>query len=137
VTVLYLVDTDWVIHYLKGRRAFVERLSALRDQGLAISAITLGELYEGVCGAAEPEKREQGLKDFLQGVTVLGLDEETCRIFGKERQRLRRAGNLPGDMDLFIGATALRQNLTVLTNNRNHFERIEGLRIEFLSSTEI
>ena len=132
---LYLVDTDWVIHYLKGRRAFVERLRMLREQGLAISVINLGELYEGVYGATEPEKREQGLKDFLQGVTILGLDEETCRIFGRERQRLRRAGNLPGDMDLFIGATALRHKLTVLTNNRNHFERIEGLHIESLSPT--
>lgn len=134
MTVRYLVDTDWVIHYLKGRRSVVERLRVLREQGLAISVINLGELYEGVYGATEPEKREQGLKDFLQGVTILGLDEETCRIFGKERQRLRRAGNLPGDMDLFIGATALRHNLTVLTNNRSHFERIEGLRIESLPS---
>jgi tRNA(fMet)-specific endonuclease VapC len=135
VTLHYLVDTDWVIHYLKGRRPFVERLQALRGQGLAMSVITLGELYEGVYGAAEPDKREQGLKDFLQGVTVLGLDEETCRIFGKERRRLRRVGNLPGDMDLFIGATALQHNLTVLTNNRHHFERIEGLRLESLSSS--
>jgi len=134
VTVRYLVDTDWVIHYLKGRRPFVERLRVLEEQGLAISVINLGELYEGVYGATEPEKREQGLKDFLQGVTVLGLDEETCRIFGQERQRLRRAGNLPGDMDLFIGATALRHNLIVLTNNRSHFERIESLRIESLPS---
>ena len=134
MTVRYLVDTDWVIHYLKGRRPFVERLRVLEEQGLAISVINLGELYEGVYGATEPEKREQGLKDFLQGVTVLGLDEETCRIFGQERQRLRRAGNLPGDLDLFIGATALRHNLIVLTNNRSHFERIESLRIESLPS---
>src|SRR5262249_32711628 len=84
VTVRYLVDTDWVIHYLKGRRPFVEHLQGLLGQGLAMSVITLGELYEGVYGAAEPDKREQGLKDFLQGVAVIGLDEETCRIFGKE-----------------------------------------------------
>ncbi|MBI3795721.1 MAG: type II toxin-antitoxin system VapC family toxin [Deltaproteobacteria bacterium] len=135
MTLHYLVDTDWVIHYLKGRDPFVERLQALGGQSLAISVITLGELYEGVYGAAEPDKRAQGLKDFLQGVTILGLDEETCRIFGKERRRLRRAGNLPGDMDLFIGATALRHNLIVLTNNRHHFERIEGLHLESLPSS--
>jgi len=135
VSLHYLVDTDWVVHYLKGRQPFVERLQSLQEQGLAISVITLGELYEGVYGASEPEKKEQGLKDFLQGVTVLGLDEETCRIFGKERRRLRRTGSLPGDMDLFIGATALQHHLTVLTNNRNHFERIENLHIESLASS--
>jgi len=35
-----------------------------------------------------------------------------------------------GDCDLLIGATALRHNLTLLTNNRRHFERIEGLHME-------
>jgi tRNA(fMet)-specific endonuclease VapC len=132
VSISYLVDTDWIIHYLKGRQPFVGRLQALRERGLAISVITLGELYEGVYGTSEPEKKEQGLKDFLQGVVVLGIDEETSRLFGKERRRLRLAGGLPGDMDLFIGVTALRHNLTVLTNNRNHFERIENLHVESL-----
>ena len=63
-------------------------------------------------------------------LTILNIDEETCKIFGKERGRLRAAGLMIGDCDLFIGATALRHNLTLLTNNRRHFERIEGLRIE-------
>jgi predicted nucleic acid-binding protein len=35
-----------------------------------------------------------------------------------------------GDFDLVIGATALRHKFTLLTNNRRHFEAIEGLRIE-------
>jgi predicted nucleic acid-binding protein len=35
-----------------------------------------------------------------------------------------------GDFDLLIGATGLRHGLTVLTNNRRHFELIEGLPIE-------
>jgi tRNA(fMet)-specific endonuclease VapC len=63
-------------------------------------------------------------------VTILGIDEEVCKIFGRERGRLRAAGMLVGDFDLLIGATALRHNLTLLTNNRRHFERIAGLRIE-------
>ena len=41
----------------------------------------------------------------------------------------RASGELVSDFDLFIGATALRHHLTLLTNNRRHFERIEGLRI--------
>jgi tRNA(fMet)-specific endonuclease VapC len=35
-------------------------------------------------------------------------------------------------MDLIIAATALQYNLTLLTNNRRHFDRIENLRIESL-----
>ena len=37
---------------------------------------------------------------------------------------------LIGACDLLIGAPALRHRFTLLTNNRRHFERIEGLRME-------
>ena len=127
----YLIDTDWVIHYLHAHAAIVARLDELQPQGLALSVISLAELYEGVFYSRDPEGDERDLQDFLRGVTLLGIDDDTCRIFGRERGRLRAAGTLRGDFDL-IGATALHHNLTLLTDNRRHFERIDGLRIESL-----
>jgi tRNA(fMet)-specific endonuclease VapC len=123
----YLIDTDWAIYYLNARPDIVQRLHVLQDDGLAFSLISLAELY-----SRDPEGNERDLQDFLRGVTVLGIDDSTCRIFGRERGRLRAAGTLIGDFDLLIGATALHHNLTLLTNNRRHFERIDGLRIESL-----
>lgn len=70
------------------------------------------------------------LQAFLEGVAVLGIDDPICRLFAHERGRLRKARKIIGDCDLLIGATALRHNLTVLTNNRRHFERILGLVLE-------
>ena len=136
VSLQYLIDTDWVIHYFKGRPAIVARLDAQEEGSLAISIITLAELYDGMYGSQDPSHREQQLRGFLEWLAVLGLDRETSRLFGRERSRLRRAGNLPGDMDLLIGVTALRHDLTLLTNNRHHFDRIEGLRIESLTPSK-
>ena len=124
-----LIDTDWAIHYLNDHPGVVQRLGELQDDGLALSIISLAELSEGVFYSRDPEGDERDLQNFLRGVTMPGLDEEVCKIFGKERGRLRAAGQIVGDLDLLIGATALRYNLTPLTNNRRHFERIEGLRI--------
>ena len=121
------------MQYLNEHASIVQRLQDLQQQeGLGLSLISLAELYEGVYYSREPEEDERALQDFLRGVTVLGLDERTCQIFGKERGRLRAAGLMIGDCDLLIGATALRYDLTLLTNNRRHFERIDGLRIESL-----
>ena len=39
------------------------------------------------------------------------------------------AGTPIADFDLLIGATAIRHNLTILSNNRRHFERLEGLSV--------
>ena len=50
-------------------------------------------------------------------------------VTSEERARLREEGNLIGDMDILIGATAISCNLTLLTNNRRHFERMQGLNI--------
>jgi tRNA(fMet)-specific endonuclease VapC len=91
--------------------------------------VSLAELYKGIYSSRDPQDSEQALRDFLAGVSVIGIDEETCQVFGKERGRLRASGELIGDFDLFIGARGLRHHLSLLTNNRRHFERIEGLRI--------
>ena len=127
----YLIDTDWVIDHLHQIERVTRRLEELAPEGLALSIISLAELYEGVYYASDPVESEAALQHFLDPeLTMLGIDEETRKIFGKERSRLRAAGMMVGDCDLLIGATALRHNLTLLTNNRRHFDRIEGLRIE-------
>ena len=130
MTMRYLLDTDWVIHYLNGRDDIVRRLDALQREGLGVSVISLAELYEGIYSSTDPDGNEQDLHDFLRGVSILGIDEEICKIFGRERGRLRKAGQLIGDFDLLIAATGLHYRLTVLTNNRQHVERVEGLHIE-------
>lgn len=126
----YLVDTDWAIHYLNGRPDIVDRLDAVKDEGLAVSVISLAELFEGVYGSTNPEDNEQDLQAFLRGVDVLGVDVDTCQIFGRERAKLRAARRMIGDFDLLIDATALRYRLTLFSNNRRHFELVEGLQIE-------
>ncbi len=125
----YLVDTDWAIDHLHQVSRVVRRLEELARYGLALSVISLAELYDGVLGSHNPQNDERLLRRFLASVEVLPLDESTCRVFAQERRRLRASGALIGDLDLLIGATAIRHNLTLLTNNRRHFERLQGLNI--------
>jgi len=132
MTMHYLIDTDWVIHHLNGRPDIIQRLQTLQPEGLGLAVVALAELYEGVYYSRNPAQSEQKLNDFLESVTIVGIDEKTAQIFGRERGRLRAAGMLIGDMDLLIAATALQHDLTLLTNHRSHFGRIEGLHIESL-----
>jgi len=107
-----------------------QRLRDVRAQGLALSIISLAELYEGVYYSRDPEESQRRLSDFLEVITLPGVDEDTCKLFGEHRGRLRASGTLIGDFDLLIGANALRHDLTIMTNNRRHFERVAGLRLE-------
>jgi tRNA(fMet)-specific endonuclease VapC len=127
----YLIDTDWVIDHLHHVERVSRRLEELAPQGLALSVISLAELYEGVYYSRDPARSEATLQRFLDpDLAILGIDEETCKLFGRERGRLRAAGRIIGDFDLLIAATALQYDLTLLTNNRQHFDRVEGLRLE-------
>ena len=128
----YLLDTDWTIHYLNGHPDIVRRVDSVRDEGVALSIVSLAELYEGVYYSRDPRQSESQLSEFLRGITVLAIDTEACKRFGRERGRLRAAGKLIGDFDLVIGASALQHNLTVLTNNRRHFGEIADLQVESL-----
>jgi tRNA(fMet)-specific endonuclease VapC len=130
MTLAYLVDTDWAVHWLHSNERIQKRLEELRGQGLAISAVSLAELWEGVHYSRDPRESERQLHDFLRRVSLVGIDEETCKLFGKERGRLRAQGKRIGDFDLMIGVTALQHQLTLLTSNRRHFDNIEGLQIE-------
>ena len=126
----YLVDTDWVVSHQHGIEAIVRRLDSLLPAGIGMSIISLAELYDGILRSPTPDSDERALRDFLvTGIDIMYLDAEICRIFARERIRLRAAGMLIPDFDLMIGATALRHNLTLLTNNRRHFERLSGLHI--------
>ena len=125
----YLIDSDWAIDHMHRREMVVNRVRELAPFGLGISIVSLGELYEGEFNSTDPETEARVLRTFLNGVTIIPLDEAICRIFARERSRMRAAGNLIGDLDILIGSTALRHGLTLLTNNRRHFERLQGLNI--------
>ena len=130
MTIAYLVDTDWTIHHFNGHPVITQRLQDLQHQGLGLSGAALAEIYRGVYYSRDPEESERSLIAFLESVSLIGIDEETAKIFGRERGRLRAGGMLIGDVDLCIAATALQHGMMLLTNKRRHFERIPGLRIE-------
>ena len=45
--------------------------------------ISLAELYEGVYRSQNPETAETGLLEFLSEISIIGIDEQICRRFGK------------------------------------------------------
>jgi len=125
----YLIDTDWIIHYLNGNSGIVEKIGSLEKEGLAASIISVAELYEGIYYSTNSAGNEKALNDFLSGISTLGIEDEVCKVFGRERGRLRQEKKMIGDFDLLIASTCLHHRLTLMTNNRRHYEMVDGLNI--------
>ncbi len=106
----YLIDTDWIINWLKGREKTVEKIKNLPEGGLAVSIISVAEIYEGVFGSKNTEKHENALQEFLSGVEVAYIDQKICKKFGELRNELRKKGNLVDDFDILIASSAISKN---------------------------
>ena len=129
MSLTHLLDTGWIVRHLRGTKAYTQTILKIGAPQLAVCIVSLAELYEGVYRAANPMAAEQALLTFLADKTVLPITDDICRLFGEHRAKLRQRNLLIGDVDLLIAATCLHHNLTLLTTNRRHFQRIPGLRI--------
>jgi tRNA(fMet)-specific endonuclease VapC len=127
---VYLIDTDYVIDALHGTAHAVQTLVDLAPQGLAISLITYGELYQGAYYARNPSTARQGLQRFLTDKELLPVTPAIAEQFGVIRGGLSRPLQQQiGDMDLLIAATAIAYDLTLLTRNVKDFQHIPGLKL--------
>jgi tRNA(fMet)-specific endonuclease VapC len=126
----YLIDTDWIIDALHSYGSAMQTLVDLAPDGLAVSLISYGELYEGAYYARDPQKELGGLAAFLQGKDLLLLTSTIMERFAVIRGQLTAHQRRQiGDMDLLIAATALTHGLTLLTRNLSDFQLVPGLNI--------
>ena len=116
--------------HLKGDGRVHTRIVQHRG-GIYMSILTLGELY--VWANRDPARsaaRIDGIGDLLSDVQVLQVDQQIAFVFGATRADLLRRGRVVNVVDLFVAATALEFNFTVVTHNVKHFRDVPGLRIE-------
>jgi len=125
----YLLDTNICIFYFKGKYGVQNRLHQTGYENCAISEITLAELVYGAECSADIGKNLDIINDFIRSVRVLPL-LNVIGIYAKEKAILRKTGNLIDDLDIFIGATAIANNMILVTDNEKHLCRLSDIQIE-------
>lgn len=124
----YLIDTNICIYYMKGRFELDSKFDLANTDSLFISEITLAELKYGVANSATPESNSKALVNFLSGIQILPIFD-SLDTYANEKARLRKEGRPVDDFDLLIGSSAIANDLTLVTNNEKHFERLTGIRM--------
>lgn len=125
----YLIDTDWLIDYLNGRSNGIQMIESLIPHQLAISVVTYVEIYDGVYSNRDADLREAAFLQFLNAASVLDVGADIARICARLRGDLRRVGTPVSMADLLIASTAPHHDLTLVTRNLRHFERVPGLKL--------
>ena len=88
MSVTHLLDTSWIIRHLWGAAAYSQTIRNIGAPQLAISIVSLAELYEGAFRSSRRADAEQALTLALTGITLLPINDATCRLFGEHRARL-------------------------------------------------
>lgn len=125
----YLLDADICIYFLKGKFNLIAKAEEVGYENCFVSEITIAELTYGAFYSNQIERNLENVsktKDLFKVLPIL----DCLELFGKEKARLRREGNLIPDFDLLIGTTAVNNSMALVTNNEKHLNRIEGVVIE-------
>ena len=124
-----ILDSDVCIEILRGNHNVIEKRRTVGDD-VATTWITASELAYGAAKSRDPERNTTLVADFLATLPIVGLDLPSALEFGRRKANLERAGMRIADADLLIAAIALARGASVVTGNRKHYERIDGLRTE-------
>jgi predicted nucleic acid-binding protein len=127
---LVIADTDVIIDFFAGREPFATKFTALVDNnGLALTSITVFELYAGVTGS----KRLKQIDDLISLLPVYPLDKIDAAVAAKIYGDLKKAGQLIGPQDILIAGICIAHDLPLITRNTEHFSRIKQLKLFTLS----
>lgn len=122
-----LLDTD-VFSYLSKEgdtRAELYR-PHVKGKTIALSFITVGELYVWTVKRKWSPKRIVVLEQRLKAAVIVPYDLELCKVYGGVKAGLPTGRTIPAN-DLWIAVCAIRHSIPLITHNAKDFEGIPGL----------
>ena len=128
---ILLLDTDTCIYLIKNKPPEVlARFDEYAVGDIAVSSITVAELYFGARKSQRPAQNEQALEQLLLPLEILRFDFEAAMAYGRVRMALERSGTPIGPLDTLIAAHAVSLGLKLVTNNVREFERVPNLELD-------
>ncbi|MGK7890435.1 MAG: type II toxin-antitoxin system VapC family toxin [Leptolyngbyaceae cyanobacterium] len=126
-----LLDTNIVSYFLRGDVAIVEKFRVYHQHYpyLSFSIFTYYEIKGGLI-YRDASKKMQRFEQLAEVSEIIPFDKAIANTASEVYCNLRHRGLVVTPIDLFIGATALCYDYTLVTANIKHFQHIEDLRYE-------
>lgn len=126
----YLIDTDTIIFALRGDSSVLVKFEENKNLPISISMITYAELVFGAKRSQNEQKNMIKVNHIRDIYPIEELNEGVMEVFADIKAKMFDKGIRIEDMDLLIAATAIYNELTLVTNNTKHFENVPNLKIE-------
>jgi tRNA(fMet)-specific endonuclease VapC len=125
-----ILDTDILSLLMRKNAAVLARASVYLSEHrqFTISIITRYEILRGL-KAKDALKQAERFEDFCSKNRVLPITDEVVFRAADVYADLYKRGELIGDADILIAASAMVNGLAIVTNNVGHFRRVKSLEV--------
>jgi len=126
-----LLDTSILIAFLRGEEDVVAKVEEYLEEfdRLSLSIITYYEILRGL-KYMDNEKKSRDFEELMDKSELITLDREIIDRASGIYADLKRRGELVEDADILIAASCPVEGMILVTDNEEHFRRIENLKIE-------
>jgi len=130
------LDSSVIIDILRGRNSaeVIENKLDSADEEIFIPAPVIIELIWGFYLKSSKsnikENEKERIDKFLSSFVILDLDKESAIKSGEIEAELINSGELIDLEDIMIAAIAVKNDETLITKNKKHFEKIKDLKVQ-------
>ena len=126
------LDTDLLISFLRNNEAAKEFISELLNNHILLctTSINAAELYFGANLSNRKKENLNAVESLLSKLKIFPFTQDSGKIYGELRTDLQKKGEIINELDLFIAAIVIDNDLKLITKNVNHFEKIHKLKVE-------
>jgi tRNA(fMet)-specific endonuclease VapC len=126
----YLLDTNILSDLIRNPQGkAARRIAKAGENSICTSIVVAAELRYG-CAKSGSLRLRKAVEDLLGEIDVLPFEAPADADYGDIRAALEAAGTPIGGNDLLIAAHARAIGATVVTANRQEFQRVRGVKVE-------
>jgi tRNA(fMet)-specific endonuclease VapC len=128
-----LLDTSFLIDLLRGKdKKALERAKELDEklESKGLSPITVMELWRGIMQSTNQEKEKKKVNELVSSLFMYPFGVEEAKKAGEIEARLLKKGEMIDLEDIMIAGVAMVHSEPILTRNKKHFSKVEGIHIE-------
>ncbi len=130
---MFIFDTDIYTNVMRKipSKTLLNRLKKVPRRDQFTTTITIAEVYYGLIKASNRTRLLKLFEDvLLPRATILPFDFSAAKKYGEIRSFLEKQGTPLAHADLQIAAIALTMNMTLVTGNLKHFQRVPQLTVK-------
>ena len=126
------LDTTFLIDFLRNDKSAISKALEIKDDALVTTSVNIFEVLLGIYRKKKNSEAElEQFKKLINKIDVLYFDTESSFISSKMTADLISEGKEIGAMDCLTAGAMISKNCHIIvTRNKEHFQRIKGIKVE-------